>query len=828
MKKILSLVLAMMMVLSMTSVAFAGTFEDVTDATQAKAIDALAALGIINGYDDGTYKPEKLVTRAEMAKILVVALGYESIANDIPAFADSQNHWAKGYIALASDLGIVQGRGNGVFDPDATVTYQEAAVMMLRALGYTDLSINNGKSEVYNAGNYKTKALALKLVDNIKNLSFNNGANRGDIALMLFANLTNDLVDINPTTGLAIPVADPSNPGQNKKLISKLADRETIRVELSDLGEHTADLSDYLFETVVVYKVDSDIIFVERSTSKKVEGYLSAVTTDAAVSTIKLNGVTNVSYSVAMTSSAIDADNVDVVYNGKAESYSEAELVALKNAIHNVKVVYNVSGTTNVVSGIVIEEVNDMSSPATNNDLYVAGRTHFMGRVFPTDADSKPAPSSVVMVGVDSFADIQKGDIVQYCNDKSGKIYKVYVTRETVEGGITKIDAVNGKYYVDGVAYELNLLAGKADPTLSIKSAKFYLDKDGNIANYTTISTGTTTTTSGYGVILGSKDGSLTDDFGSYSVSARPQVKIASVDGTVKVYDIAVAVNADGTEKASGTATGFNFGITTSSGIITSSALVTTGDITGTSVKLVKYTLNADGVIVALTNSGISTDSKLLKATSPEFVAKTSADTKVVAYDSANDVFKVLTLEALASTVEMQYIGTTAWSYVILPSTPAVAPVNNYAVVKSATDVLNDDDEVVAEVVILLDGVQQTFLTDETYTSAAVNAFKNQLVKVTFSKDVITGLTTSSGITPVAVTATSISSTVAVVDNGGATEYPAFASDLVVYRKAANGVMTISSVDAIANEIAIYDDASIIMYDDNGDGVFDVIVFVAR
>lgn len=110
MKKLLSLALVILLVFALLPVSGAADFKDVPadNATLTQATSLLSALGIINGYDDGSFKPEKQVTRAEMAKMMISALGYGDIANDTPKFTDCQKHWAKGYISLANDQGSLR------------------------------------------------------------------------------------------------------------------------------------------------------------------------------------------------------------------------------------------------------------------------------------------------------------------------------------------------------------------------------------------------------------------------------------------------------------------------------------------------------------------------------------------------------------------------------------------------------------------------------------------------------------------------------------------------------------------------------------------------
>lgn len=108
------------------------TFSDIKNHANKAAIEELASRGIINGMGKGTFAPNKTMTRAEFAAIVTRALGLA--AKDTKAFTDvPSSKWYAGYIGTANSSGIVNGVGSGKFNPDGTITRQEAAAMVARA-----------------------------------------------------------------------------------------------------------------------------------------------------------------------------------------------------------------------------------------------------------------------------------------------------------------------------------------------------------------------------------------------------------------------------------------------------------------------------------------------------------------------------------------------------------------------------------------------------------------------------------------------------------------------------------------------------------------------
>ena len=157
-KKILALVLAFACAFTM----FAGAaFTDQADIkVDADVVDTLVSLGIIEGFEDGSFQPNATVTRAQMAKMIYVLRTGKSDASayndDKTSFTDIGSHWARGYIKYCQSLGIIAGKSNTKFVPNEKVSAQEAAKMLLVTLGY-----DANKAGLVGAGwAAKTNALA--------------------------------------------------------------------------------------------------------------------------------------------------------------------------------------------------------------------------------------------------------------------------------------------------------------------------------------------------------------------------------------------------------------------------------------------------------------------------------------------------------------------------------------------------------------------------------------------------------------------------------------------------------------------------------------------
>lgn len=184
-RKLVALLVALTFLFSIVAPAMAATPSEAE-----KAADKLNVLGIIEGYPDGSFGLDRNITRAEFAKIAVVAAGLkdaaEQLVNFPSQFSDVKvGEWYTGWINMAASQGFVKGDPAGTFRPNDNITYAEVVTVLVRLLGYNDNLTGPWPT------NYLAKAVELGITDGVA-LNASAPAVRGDVFVM-----TNNTLDCN-------------------------------------------------------------------------------------------------------------------------------------------------------------------------------------------------------------------------------------------------------------------------------------------------------------------------------------------------------------------------------------------------------------------------------------------------------------------------------------------------------------------------------------------------------------------------------------------------------------------------------------------------------
>lgn len=161
-------------------------FSDVTDYNTSIAVESLRLMGVLDGYNDNTFRPGAALNRAQFCKMAVYAMnGAEELGlyNTVTIFPDVKpSYWAAGFINMASRKGIISGYADGQFHPDRTVTVGQAVTILLRLLGYKDENIGGVWPD-----SYMSMAATISLTDGVGS-NGNAALTRGQAA-QLFLNL---------------------------------------------------------------------------------------------------------------------------------------------------------------------------------------------------------------------------------------------------------------------------------------------------------------------------------------------------------------------------------------------------------------------------------------------------------------------------------------------------------------------------------------------------------------------------------------------------------------------------------------------------------------
>ena len=552
MKKVLSIVLSIAMVVCLApTMAFAATTSAQADAAYSDtkgtacegAVNVLSALGVVDGFTDGTYKPEQVVTRAKMAKLIVTALGVADYASaKTSKFTDmSAATWAIPYVEYASNLNIVNGVGNNKFNPNGNVTYEQAATMIVRALGYTDkCNEMNGTWPAI----YIQKATALGLFNDVTNKGAT-GATRGDLAIMLYNALTVDEV-----------YADNDGTTQNKKGANGdyVTMMDTLNVNgssthkiVTDTDADTAvnSIAGYVGAAAeVIYNKDGDVLALsdikttflsgEIKSNGKFEadnGTTYTIASDALKQYVVKNGKTDGTVEKADAVKLIKNNVIPADNNTGTLAYNSAS-----NANNDYTIAATVSGKTITgIYSIATWKVSKNAKVDTSDLNQITKNQKLLGVKFDLNDDQEIDNGSFVLNGVDSLSDIKADDIVYvYAGNENtnNEITRVDVGTKTVTGKINK--TTSDKVTIDGTAYKIadakksSLTPGEGDLEAG-NEVTLRLDYDGKIYNVDLIDG-----TAGNFAVIVAKSGTCP---AKANVSGTAKIELLTADGD-KVFEI--------------------------------------------------------------------------------------------------------------------------------------------------------------------------------------------------------------------------------------------------------------------------------------------------
>lgn len=524
-KKLVSVIVTVAMLISSFAAlgVSAAEYGDV-DATNGyyKAIKVLSGLGVVKGDEEGNFNPTSDIKRSEMVTLVCRALGEEAVAlsSGGASFDDvAADHWAAGYIKWAVDGDIVQGVGDNKFAPDASVKFQDAVVMVLRALGYERIA-QRAENGGYPTG-YLKVASQKGVTANTNNFAGATVATREVVAQVIYNALTTPLVDVsyyapNPEDDEYV-VFDGKNNTELRTLLTYTNEIYKVKATVEETAKTNADLRKDVdnqkveLEVIATYDYDYEDVLDGDKPDYTIKPYVGD--TDVA----EYLGYTVEAYiaenddeewellAVAVDSKSTVSETVSAgfeKYDAKAgvfEYYAdEDDSRTTEIDVDDPEIYYNGSKVTT-------EEINKLTSNKGVEHLLVkmANSITFMGpknadytKIFVTDytyaqVDSVKAEEEYVKfssgLGVlslnaedrddESFiynlydadgnaitlADVQEDDLFNIVAPATkgdvdlnkAPYMDIYVTSNTVTGTVTEEVKKGLKYNIDGVTYEV-------------------------------------------------------------------------------------------------------------------------------------------------------------------------------------------------------------------------------------------------------------------------------------------------------------------------------------------------------------------------------------
>ena len=501
-KKVLSLVLALAMALSLMTAAFAADasdYKDYSKVTYKEAVDVMTAAGIFNGGDGNNFNPDATLNREQAAKIITYMLVGQEKADKLTAtiapYADvAANRWSAGAIAYCTDAGIIAGDGNGRFNPTAPVLGTQFAKMLLVALGY-DAKIEN---LVGNSWAINTAKLALgdaDLDNGMEEISLSDNLTREQAAQMAYNAMKATLVEYEDKGGDIIIGDITINNGATKAtpVTSKVkAESTNISAEKTTDGLWTVEFAEKYCKDLRVTANDTDAFERPASTWKYKNTEIGTYADDADASyttEVKMGTI----YSDLGLSKGIAKANITTYVDGqKTTSNYDITKGESNNKIGGngvlTEVYYDDEAETVVITMVntYLGKITASYAASSTKDAYVNFEAKTgSGSTYETDADY--AVDSYVLytyssksgdVGVQSMqaAEEVTGNLTAYTQGKS----------VTVGGAVYESNAVQGSK--DTITSALSN-AMKSDVTVYLDSYGYavYVDADAASDNYAVV-----------------------------------------------------------------------------------------------------------------------------------------------------------------------------------------------------------------------------------------------------------------------------------------------------------------------------------------------------
>ncbi len=540
--KVLSVILVISMMLG--TVAYAAKFTDVsTDKSYYEPVYVLSSLGIINGYEDGTFGPEKDVTRAEFATMLMRAMASAGFGSSDPEgtpFTDLNDaSWAISDVRTCYDLGIINGMTETTFEPNSNVTYEQALKMIVCALNYgpsaQEIQNKAEKQEWYYG--YMQVAYNLKLTDRIS-VVYGSPAKRWEIAQMIYNSF-----DIKMLEKLELSGGGAMYQESNLTLLGDKLNVKRGKGELIADGTSTLDASGKVAREGYVLIKDSTTnevlniakkdISVSNLLGKNVEYYYKEDSSSDKYLVCILNK-TSESSSIKINENNIDSISGTYSSGYTITYYASDDATKTSKATVDANPVISVNGEvkTGLSASELIPETGTIELIASNGgnynkinissyDTYVVKSVNttdkYVVDMYRSASSTKPSTLSLddstgeytISLSTTSNSVISVGGIAQYnvisVKDTKGNGNRVtrnaIVSTKNVTGTINEIDLEEDKIKIADSTYKVsrylnnmakeNTNASTSLSTLSVgDNCKAYLDKDDRICYITKTATG--------------------------------------------------------------------------------------------------------------------------------------------------------------------------------------------------------------------------------------------------------------------------------------------------------------------------------------------------